>query len=309
MSEDTSSNNTQAEELDVDALLAGLQSPREERPMEGGSIPEDKPVANPSEAAAVEPPKQDSPWWAQEFDWNGKKIKPEREDQVKTWISQGYNYSQRMNEMNKQRAAWDQEKIDLLQYREKYNQYKDVDDYFSKNPDHWQKIQEAYKNRELGANTPDLSKVLAPIEAKLSQYDQLMQEIQEQKRQEAIAKADEALTSEIESTRKQYPTIDLSAKDEAGETLETRIIKHAMEIGTGSFRVAFRDYLHDQLVNTAKASGLEAAQKEKAIQAKKGIIGTSNTPTKDVMKEAPKGASWGDSSLKGANILKELGLF
>jgi hypothetical protein len=263
--------------------------------------------------AAPEKTATDTPWWgAVEFDWNGKKIKPDSEDKARTWMQQGYNYSQRVGELNKKQLEWDKERIDLLGYKDKFSKYSQVYEFASKNPDWWKHVENSYQSRQVPQGIdPAIAQLLAPIQEKLQTIEQQRAEEEarrlEFEHQEALKKADESLDQEIESIRKTHPNIDLNAVDpETGLTLEKKIFKHAVDINTTSFRVAFRDYLHDQLVNTAKASGLEAKAKEAQTNAKKGLLGTSSAPVKE-LKPVNTRLPWNDSSLRGESILQEMG--
>tara|TARA_R110000868_G_scaffold9394_2_gene46915 strand:- start:4067 stop:4981 length:915 start_codon:yes stop_codon:yes gene_type:complete len=291
------------DELDVDKLLEEANAPRPERPM-------DEPQAPPEAApeAAEDKPEANQWWSSVEFDWNGKKIKPDSEDKARTWMQQGYNYSQRVGELNKKQSEWDRERIDLLGYKEKFSKYSQVDEFAAKNPDWWKHVETAYKARELPQGVdPSIQQVLNPIQEKMSRFEQYLESIEQQKQEAEYRKADESLAQEIQSIRDLHPNIDLSAKDPvSGEPLERKVLKHAMDIGTTSFRVAFRDLFHDQLVTTAKASGLEASAKDAQLKAKKGLLGTSSTPVREI-KAGNTRAPWNDSSYKGENILREMG--
>jgi hypothetical protein len=288
------------EELDVDKLLADLKEPAPERPMEGGA-----------EALAETPeaPKAPDPWWSSvEFEWNGKKIKPDSEDKARTWMSQGYNYAQRAGELNKQQAQWQKERDELLGYKKKLDGYSQVDEYAAKNPEWWNHVQESWKTREVPQGVdPSIAKVLTPIQEKMSKFEDFLGQIEAQKREAEATKENEALDQEIGSIRKQYPNIDLTAKDESGETLERRVLKHALEIQTTSFRAAFRDYLHDQLVTQAQANGKEAIVKDQQLKAKKGLLGTTPAPVKE-LKPVNTKLPWNHESMKGSEILKEMGI-
>ncbi len=292
---------TNLEDIDVDALLAEARAPAEERAMEG-----------PKEAPA--PAAEATPWWSTiEFDSGGRKVKPDSEEKARTWISQGYDYSQKMGAFNQERAKWQAERQELSGYKDKFSRYDQVDQYAAKNPDWWKHVQESWNSRDTVGVDPQIAKVLSPIQEKLSQFEQFVGTIQQQqqaaeaaKQQEALEKDNQALDQEITSIRKQYPNIDLATKDESGETLERRILKHAMDINTSSFRAAFRDYLHDQLLVTAKADGKDAVAKETQLNFKKGLLGKTQTPTKE-LKPVNTKAPWNDKQFSGANILKEMG--
>lgn len=305
------------EEINVDELLSSIETPTPERAMTGGS---EEPKAEEAPAAAPEPQAWDGKPW--EFDWNGKKIAPDSQEKARTWMAQGYNYSQRMGELNKthaQRMAEAEARAKAAaELEERFSPYSKVDEYAQKNPQWWQHVLKQYEAAQQNGQPvdPALAAVIKPLEEKLGKYDAYFQQMEQAKAAEAQAKAaeeqqreDTALVGEIESIRKQYPNIDLSAADPAtGETLELRVLKHAQAIGTGSFKAAFRDYLHDTLVEQAKANGREAIAKEAQANAKKGILGKTPAPVKSGAKPVNTKAPWNDPQFDGASILKELGL-
>ncbi len=265
---DTPSGN----EVDVDALMAEIESPTKET----------------SEAPAAEEPA--APVWNGkdwEFEWNGKKVAPDSQDKARTWMSQGYNYSQRMGELNKthaQRQADYDQKMQAFQTEQaKLSPYAKVDDYARANPQWWAKVQADYQaaQQQVQGITPEIASALKPIQEELGQFKTFLQQQQEAKAAEEATKHDSALDSEIEGIRKQFPNINLASADPAtGETLELRVLKHAQSLGTTSFKAAFRDYLHDQLMEQAKANGLEANAKTAEQNAKKGILGKTPAPVK-----------------------------
>jgi hypothetical protein len=283
------------DELDVDQLLSDLKEPQDARPM-GGDEP------------AVEPqaPVWNGEEWA--FDSVGKRIVPESREQILQWAQQGRNYSQRAGELNAKEKAWLKEREELVGYKDKFSSYSQVDEFAAKNPEWWKHVQESWKSREIPQGLdPSIANVLNPLQEKVSKFEEHLAQIEAEKREQAVEKDNQALDQEIASIRKSHPNIDLSAKDETGETLERRILKHAVEIQTGSFRAAFRDYLHDQLVTQAQAKGKEAVVQDRVLNAKKGLLGTSSAPVKE-LKPVNVKTPWNDPSLKGEALLKEMGL-
>jgi hypothetical protein len=293
------------DDIDTQELLDSIEKPAEDRPMGGETAPE------PETPAAPEPPAWKGDEWA--FDFNGKRVVPTSVDQLRVWASQGHNYSQRAAELNKREASFK----DL---EGKYKPYAEVDDYATKNPEWWQHVQESYAKRgqevpdQVNQLPPELQAALKPFQEKLSQVDAFLQQQQqarEAEQQEALLKEqtrqDEALSTAIEEIRAKHPNIDLNARDESGETLEYRVLKHAAENGIGTFRAAFRDYLHDQLVESEKANAERAKLKAGEQEKRQGLLGRSPTPKK-VPDDAPanvRGKSYEDIT---RDIHRELGI-
>lgn len=301
------------DDINVDELLSGIEAPSPERAMTGGTDEE-----APAPEATPEPAPQAWDGKAWEFDWNGKKILPDSQDKAKTWMAQGYNYSQRMGELNKthsERMAEAEAKAKAAADIEgRFSPYTKVDEYAQKNPAWWQHVTEQYEAQvQSGQLDPNLQAAIQPLQAKLDAIEQ--HNAAQIAERDAVALAetqkreDDALDAEIQSIRKTFPNIDLAAADpDTGLTLENRIMRHARDIGTGSFKAAFRDYLHDQLIEQAKATGREAIAKEAQVNAKKGILGKSPTPLKTGLKPVNTKAKWSDAQFSGAEILKEMGL-
>jgi hypothetical protein len=290
-------------EIDVDAVLADVEAGREVNA-----------PSKPEAAAATETPQQ--PVWngkEWEFEWNGKKIVPETRDHLQKWMSLGYNYSQRMGELNKTHAQRMQEaearEAAAKALEQKFSVYSQVDDFAQKNPEWWAHVNDAFKSRATHGLDPALAQVVAPLQEKLSLLEQHFQ-TQQQAAEKAALEAkhreeDTALDAEIESIRKQYPNIDLSARDESGMPLEQRIYKHASEIGTTSFRAAFRDYLFDQLTTQQRAqTKLQAVQQTQA-QARAGLLGKTPAPTRE-LKPVDTRRPWSDPQFDVQTILDEL---
>lgn len=287
------------DDVDTDTILKEIETPATERPM--GDEPG---AAATPQPAAAEPPKWSGDEWA--FDWNGKRVVPDSREKLQTWVQLDYNNSTRAAEINKREA-------DLKAFEAKYKPYAEVDDYATKNPDWWQAVQDAYTKRgqqvpeQVNQLPPEMQAALKPLQEKLEAMSSFVTTVQQEKQIQDQQRQDEALTSEIEAIRKQHPTIDLNAVDESGKTLEYRVMAHAAEIGTGSFRAAFRDYLHDQLVESAKANSQTAQGKAKEHEKRQGILGVSPTPKK-VPDDAPVNVRGRNYDQITQSILQEYGI-
>ena len=122
---------------------------------------------------------------------------------------------------------------------------------------------------------------VAPLVQRLEQTEGVLKQWQEAQEAERTAKADQWLDSEIGEFKKACPQFDLGAIDEStGKSLELRILEHANEIGATSFRAAARDYLHDKLIENARAEARSAVAKSAEAAKAKGILGTSPAPTR-----------------------------
>lgn len=285
------------EDVNVDELLEGIESPAAERPMTGGVAP-DQP---PAEAAAPDPNawRKDFAW---EFDWNGQKVSPDSAEKAKTWLSLGHNYNQRAAELNRERAAWQKEREELTTKYKGFDRYAEFDQYARQNPQWWQHVEQQWNQRGQQGVDPSLQ----PLLDRLQKAETFIEQQQRLKAEQTQREQDQALDAEISEIRKQYPNIDLSSVDETGKPLEYRILAHANEHGINSFRAAFRDYLHDRLVEESKAQGLAQQAKDKELAAKKGLLGTTQAPTKGLKPASNvRGKSYGDLA---SEALQEFGI-
>ncbi len=285
-------------EVDVDRILADVEAGRD-------------PNAQPQEEKPAEAPQWNGEEWA--FEVGGKRIIPDSREKMKLWLGGGYNYAQRMGELNKthaqRMAEAEARERSAQELAEKYRHYEAVDKYAAENKDWWDHVQQAWKSREMPQGLdPKLAQVLNPLQEKIGTLEQLLTAQQQAAREAQLEvqtqQEDGALEAEIESVRKQYPDIDLSARDESGETLELRVLKHAQEIGTRSFRAAYRDLLHDQLVTRQSAQQKLQTVKNTQAQAKAGVLGTTPAPTKALKPIDPR-VPWSDPSLSAQAVLEE----
>jgi len=225
-------------------------------------------------------PAQTAADWRQSFDWkfaaNGQEVTPDTADKAKTWLSLGYNASQTLAEVKRERAQWAKEREELQSKYKGYDRFAELDQYARQNPDWWKHVQGQWEQRSAYGQDPNL----APILQRLQQTEGVLQEWQQREAERKQAEQDQALEAEIESIRKQYPKIDLGSVDESGRSLEWRVLKHANDNGIQTFRAAFRDYLHDRLVQEAQAQGREAIAKDTQAKVKQGVLGTTQVPTK-----------------------------
>jgi hypothetical protein len=274
----------------IDAALAGI-----------GESPMEKTAEAPAEAAAPAAPEWKGDDW--KFNWNGRDIVPESREKLITWANQGYNYSQRMGELNKthaqRMAEAEARELKAKEIESKYSPFAQVNEYAEKNPDWWNHVKQSFEQRQAQEQglDPKLAEILTPLQQKLSQMEQeaeARRAAEEQaKVHEQHTKEDQALESEIEAIRKQHPNIDLSARDESGETLERRILLHASENGIRSFRAAYRDYLHDQLVVQQGAQTRLQAVRGQQAEAKAGLLGKTPAPTKE-LRRVDTSRPWSD---------------
>lgn len=274
--------------IDADALLSSIESGgNHDIPMHGPEEPA-APAAQGAETPEAQPKAETQPAPTPadeiEFQHDGKAIKIARNDpRLITWLQQGYNYPQAIA---KERQRVEQER---QAFEKQYSPYKTIDEYAKQNPDWWSHVQQAFEQRDAqpkAGDSPELAQIKAQLRQEIMAEIKPIQEkftsIEQKEQAEQVAREDQALGSEIQSIREQYSNLDWQSPDQAGMTLEQRIIKHAIENKIESFRAAFRDYSFDHLAKLHEERGKETVQKDIQQRQKLGIIGQSSTPKKGI---------------------------
>lgn len=284
--------------IDADALLSQIEASG------SGEIP----MHAPEPKETQEAPTQNSPTAAElEFLYGDKAVKvPFTDPRVKQWASQGYDYAQKMAEFNRRNGEFE-----ALQ--KSHAPYKAIDEYAKQNPDWWKHVESSFEARKLGgapaaSANQDLEALKAQLKAELESE---FKPIKEFHTNFVEKEQDERLGQEIESIRKEYANLDWDTPDQQGQSLEQRVVKHAIEMGLdgskkGHFRAAFRDFNHEHLVKNAEDKGKEQINKELQKRTKLGLLGASPTPKKGIAQaEGVKNKSWNDLEREA---LEELGI-
>jgi hypothetical protein len=273
---------------DVDALISQSQQPFE-RP----------------EIATDTPPQQDD---GIKFTANGKEIVAKDIDQLKQWASQGYNYSQHMQDFNKKQADFEQN----------FEKFSNIDKFAQDNPDWWNHVQKQYEERESfnplvnegTDNQPKDNENVDPAFQELkSQLDELKQfknDFMAERVAEQRTKEDQALSSEIQSIRENHSDLDWETPNTEGKNLEYQVLEHAKSNGINSFRAAFRDFYHDKLLESAQLKAKESLGNSLKKVNSLGILGETPTPIKNLQQQVDTRNMTYDEI--EAQLLKEHGL-
>ena len=293
------------EAAEVDELLESIEAPRGERPMSGG---EESPATGTAPQAPAAP---DPNAWRQNFQWEfdhgGKKVSPDSADKARTWMQLGYQANTRFQELKSREAEFQKQRQEIEARGKHYSQYDEVDKYARQNPEWWNHVEEQYKQRAVHGLDPSLAPIVQPLMQRLEATEGFIQTMQQAEEERKLAEHDQALAADVETIRKDFPTIDLAATDpETGRTLEWKVLNHAQQNGIHSFRAAFKDLFYDKLVEEAKAASLSTIAKGHAGAAKRGVLGHSPVPTK-TLKPAQnvRGKSYEDLTQEA---LQELGI-
>lgn len=212
------------------------------------------------------------------FQAGGKDIEASQEELIK-WAQMGYNYPQQKAEFNKQIEAFKAQQAEFEQRQKQFTPFMEIDKYARENPQWWEMVSNEYAKAQQGI-TQETSPEIAALKEEIAELRKFRDELQSEKSAQQLEKEDKELAGEVESIRKSYPNIDFDTPDESGANLEMRVLKHAMDNNIASFKVAFRDYYHDQLVAKAEIKGKETLSQELGQKSKLGILSETSKPTR-----------------------------
>jgi hypothetical protein len=289
-------NHENSQEHDVDAIIANAYG-----------------TANPSSESAVsrqEPSQAQEPQHKEyEFNSLGQVIKVKDNDpRLQQWLSAGHGYSQQMNSFRQERESWEKQRQD---WEKNWSVYREIDEYAQKNSDWWNHVSQSYQQKQQNPlDIPDhVKQYLDPIIKDYSQVKTFINDYQRREIEAQNAKADQELQTAIKSIQEKYPNLDFNAQDESGQSLERRVVDHAVKNGFPTFRAAFLDYYHDHLEKLAEARGKESIMSDMKKRQKLGLLDESQAPSPSLsslnLSGAKSSKSWNDPSLSGSNILKE----
>jgi hypothetical protein len=248
------------------------------------------------------------------FTANGKEVVAEDPEKLKKWASMGYNYGQHMEQFKKEQ---DELNTKMNDYESKYSLYEKIDKAAAENPQWWEHVQNSYNQSQ--GNTPSTpqqeeGKELSPeIQALKEQFNTEMEDLRKfksdilaERNAKKMEEEDTKLKGEIGKIREAHGDLDWTTPNADGKTLEYRILEHANNNGINSFDIAFKHFMHDELVNKAKQTALDAARKEIQRNTKLGLLGETPDPLKKYTEESnSRNKSWDDVE---KDALKELGI-
>lgn len=225
-----------------------------------------------------------------EFSYKGKQIKTKFDDpKLKTWVSQGYDYGQKIQEFSQQQKEFEENKNKISQIEARY---KDLDQWATQNPDKWNSLFETWKKTQSEGGSQ--ASIPPEIIQKLEKYDQYFQKLEQKEQQETIQREDSELDAEIKSVREEYPHLDFTAPIHDGKSLEFKVVEYASQKGIKSFADAFYAFNHKNLFKLAEEKGKEAVSKDIQKKTKLGLLGKTPTPTRSMSQPDVKTQSYED---------------
>lgn len=238
-------------------------------------------LQEPTEAVPSEPAPSADPQTF-EYQANGKVIKEDLNTILKR-AGMGYNYAQHMNEFKQKQTELEAR---MQQAQELESQWKPYHQYAQENPEwanHWKSAYENRFNSFTGQQTQQqFSGQTEPNNELMTlknEFLELKKAYDNDRQTRLVQEQDVELNNQINEVRKQYPDIDFTYTDpNTGKSLEFQVLEHGATHGISSFKAAFRDFYHDQLVSLAASKAKEVAAKELQQRQQKGFMSTSDTP-------------------------------
>lgn len=262
----------QSADIDVDSLMQSIEAPG------GHEIPMSAPAPTPQ---APEAPQEF------EFTHNGKQIKANA-DRMKQWAQQGYDYSQRVAKFKEEQTSFEKAR---QEHEQKYGVYKQVDEYFQQNPDKWQAIEATFKTGQPPASAPQtpavdpnnpLARELETLKGKIGELSQFKQELLTKEQKAKRESEDKAIEGEVQSMRESYKHLDWETPDEAGKTLEYKVLEYGNQRGIKNFQDAFIAFNHQRILQMERDRAKESVVKEQQKRTKLGLLGESPTPKRQL---------------------------
>jgi hypothetical protein len=226
-----------------------------------------------------------------EFTYKNKQIKTKFDDpKLKGWVSQGYDYAQRMQEFTSQQKEFEGRQKAVGEIETKF---KDINDWATANPDKWNSLFDTWKKSQESATAPQVQ--LPPeITQKLEKYDQFIQKLELKEQTEIVQREDSELDAEIKSVREQYPHLDFDAPTHDGKSLEFKVVEYGASKGIKSFADAFYAFNHKNLFKLAEEKGKETVSKDIQKKTKLGLLGKTPIPTKTMSRPDVSNQSYED---------------
>lgn len=210
---------------------------------------------------------QSQPQTLQEFEFNsnGQTIKvPFNDQRLKRWAEMGYSAPQTISKYQQEIQAREARIRDydskFKDYETKYKPYQEIDAWARQNPQAWQVLEQNWRAQLQGMSPQQISQLPPEVKQQLDETKQFIEQTKQERQIQREHAADQNLDTEIQSIRKEYSNIDFGNPQDPN-SLEMQVLRHAMQNGLPSFRAAFRDYFHDQLVQFSKDQGRETAGK------------------------------------------------
>ncbi len=183
---------------------------------------------------------------------------------VQELLSKGYDYNHLVAELKQEKES-----------------YKELIDFAKNNPDWAEKLKNNFASEQSNGNMSSENQQNSNLDV-WQDYLNFKQGILEERRIEQEKAEDAKLDQEIASVREKFNQVDFSATDDKGQSLEVRILEHAHKNGLGSYEIAAKDYLFNDMLKLAEERGKETVSKAFQKSSKLGLLSESKAPNVNV---------------------------
>lgn len=218
-----------------------------------------------------------------EYTANGKKVVEDIGTILKR-ASQGYNYAQLANGLKTREQEILEKAQQASQMEERWSRF---ENYARENPEWYQHWSQAWEHRDQVGNQPQTDegeiepRLAAMLEERLNPIQDFIRSQEAERAEAQIREQDQRLQAAIDSTRKEFPSIDFEASDpETGKTLEYQVLEFASQEGIRDFNKAFKVFYHDKLIASKLEEEKAKWAKEQETRAKYGFLGEPKLATK-----------------------------
>lgn len=216
---------------------------------------------------------------------NGTIVKTPLEKLINTF-RQNQHFEDKNIKFRQEREAFEKQRKELGDIDSLRQKYGAIQDWSEKNPEQWERLWQAYQDRDRllnpgnNADNPLLSELEA-LKRELGPLKEFHKEYMTRAEQEQNEKVTAEVEKEIEDFNSKYGKkygINLGEKDDEGLTLTARIVKHGIDKGYPDFTSSALTYLAPRLLTTVEHSGRVEAANSIKNDRKNGILSRSDTP-------------------------------
>lgn len=255
-------------------------------------------IEQPSHEPIVEAkPEAQDPQFPDEYAFTvgGKEVKGKwtsDRDKVIKWAQMGYEAPTKIGSLTKEIESWKQKGTHFEALEKKYGE---IDKYVREKPDFWDHVQKTYqqRNQALQDQSNPLAATVSEMQKQVQELVAYKSEVEQRQQHAQAARDDQAYQADFEGIKKQYPKIDFATPGDDGKSLEYKVLEYANENGIKSFKTAFRDFYHDELLKFSAEEAKEKVAKDKFKNTKLGLLGRTDKPTKQMSSDV-RGKSYDD---------------
>ncbi len=250
---------------EIDDLMSSIENPSDssEIPMSAPEVQEQEVV----QEAAPEPQMVS-------LNVNGEQVQVPQ-DRALQWAQQGRDYAQKMEAFKQQQSEFENRQNE---FNQQFETYKNIDQYAKDNPEWWDHVNNQWENGEaLPSSSEEMENKIAELTDLVLTQNEKLQLIENERTQAQHTKEDAELDGQIQDIREKYPNLPWDAVDQQGRNLEQQVIDHALETNAGTFQMAFRDLMFDNLVGLEREKAKETMVKQAATNKLSKLTQPSNT--------------------------------